>query len=230
MLAVIIPTLNARDSLEVLLPQLEREGAALPIIISDGGSDDGTLEYAAGKKTMTAVGSCGRGAQLARGAQWAARTQDPQWYLFLHADSRLGPDWDLAVTLHMHKYPSSAGYFRFRAHAKGWKPRLMEFCVRFRELTFGGPYGDQGLLIPRALYEACGGYAPIPLFEDVMLIDAVKSKGDLRRLSANLYTDVSAYERCGYWARTQRNLGLLRAFRRGEDLQRLHKAYQEPCE
>jgi len=84
--------------------------------------------------------------------------------------AHLGKDWALAVTLHMNKHSEKAGYFRFRAAAKGWKPRLMDFCVRWRELTFGGPYGDQGLLISRRLYEEIGGYDSVPLFEDVKIM------------------------------------------------------------
>jgi len=129
----------------------------------------------------------------------------------------------------MNKYSDMSGYFRFRADAKGWKPRLMEFCVRWRELTFGGPYGDQGLLISRALYESIGGYENVPLFEDVTIIDKLKAAGALRRIAANIYTDVSDYAQDGYWARTTRNLRLLKAFRRGEDIDALYKDYEKPA-
>ena len=37
----------------------------------------------------------------------------------------------------------------------------------------GLPYGDQGLLISRALYDEVGGYPDVPLMEDVMLVRAV---------------------------------------------------------
>jgi glycosyltransferase involved in cell wall biosynthesis len=227
MLAVIIPTYNVKDQLEILLAGLK--DAQLPVIVADGGSRDQTLECALAAGASLAMGACGRGPQLILGANWAAQARSPDWYLFLHADSVLGEGWKLAVTLHMNNYPNSAGYFRFRARAKGWKPRLMEFCVRYRELTFGGPYGDQGLLISRELYERVGGYDPLRLFEDVAIIDRIKAKGKLRRLPANLYTDVSCYERDGYWARTQRNLSLLKAYRRGEDVDELHRSYMQPA-
>lgn len=231
MLCAIIPTLNAGDHLDGLLADLA--GKDIKVIVADGGSVDGTIEIALRNEAIIAAGASGRGTQLARGANWANRATQAEWFLFLHADCRLGKDWALAVTLHMNNYPDSAAYFRFRTQkfkgVKGWKPRLMEFCVRFRELTFGGPYGDQGLLISRALYEAIGGYADVPLFEDVKIIDAVKAGGNLRRLPANIYTDVSAYERDGYWARTTRNLRLLKAYRRGEDVSALLSEYQKPA-
>lgn len=227
MLCAVIPTLNAGESLDGLLTQLTTQG--VDVVVSDGGSVDSTLALAMRAGASLAAGSAGRGTQLSRGAEWAARIRQPEWYLFLHADSRLGEDWALAVTLHMNRHPKKAAYFRFRADAKGWKPRLMDFCVRWRELTFGGPYGDQGLLISRVLYNAIGGYDDVPLFEDVMIIDKLKQAGKLRRLAANIYTDVSAYERSGYWARTTRNLRLLKAYRKGEDLSRLVQTYKSPA-
>ena len=32
------------------------------------------------------------------------------------------------------------------------------------------PYGDQGLLIPRRLYDEIGGFKPMPLMEDVDIV------------------------------------------------------------
>lgn len=227
MICVIIPTLNAGDCLDGILSDLTQ--ASVSIIVADGGSEDITVAQALQAGASLAVGAPGRGTQLARGADWAAQRAQVEWYLFLHADSRFDSDWALAVTLHINQHADKAGYFRFRAAAKGWKPRLMDFCVRWRELTFGGPYGDQGLLISRRLYEEIGGYDSVPLFEDVKIIDALKAKGALRRLPANLYTDVSAYEREGYWARTTRNLRLLKAYRRGEMIGALAEDYERPA-
>ena len=227
MLCAVIPTLNASSSLDRLLAQLSAQDVR--VVVSDGGSHDATISIALRGGAKLAIGLDGRGTQLSRGAEWALKTSSPDWYLFLHADCRLADDWALAVTLHMNKYSDMAGYFRFRADAKGWKPRLMEFCVRWRELTFGGPYGDQGLLISRALYESIGGYENVPLFEDVAIIDKLKAAGALRRIAANIYTDVSCYERDGYWARTRRNLRLLKAYRRGADMAALVEDYQRPA-
>ena len=227
MISVIIPTLNAGDCLDGILSDLAL--ADVSIIVADGGSHDASVALAMRAGASLAMGTSGRGTQLARGANWATQRAQPDWFLFLHADSRLDADWALAVTLHINKHDDTAGYFRFRAAANGWKPRLMDFCVRWRELTFGGPYGDQGLLISRDLYEDIGGYEAVPLFEDVKIIDKLKSKGALRRLPANIYTDVSAYERDGYWARTTRNLRLLKAYRRGEMIGALATDYERPA-
>ena len=52
------------------------------------------------------------------------------------------------------------------------------------------PYGDQGLLIPKRLYDEIGGYRPLPLMEDVDLVRRLgrrrvvmlrRARGDQRR-------------------------------------------------
>ena len=89
-LTIIIPTLNAEAELRDLLAQA---GAAYKIIISDGGSKDGTLTVGINSGTQIAMGSAGRGGQLARGAAWAIETGGVDWLLILHADVRLDENW-----------------------------------------------------------------------------------------------------------------------------------------
>src|SRR3546814_14743968 len=47
---------------------------------------------------------------------------------------------------------------------------LFRSAVAWRCRALGLPYGDQGLLIARSFYDALGGFAPMPLFEDVDLV------------------------------------------------------------
>ena len=53
----------------------------------------------------------------------------------------------------------------------------------------GLPYGDQGVLIHRDLYEEIGGFPTIDLMEDVALARALR--GRLRRLDATAYTSAA---------------------------------------
>jgi len=80
--------------------------------------------------------------------------------------------------------------------------------VAWRTKALGLPYGDQGLLIPRDLYRSLGGYAPIPLMEDVDLARRLgRRRIDL--LDADALTSAERYRRSGYLARSSRNLALL---------------------
>lgn len=218
MLSVIIPTLNADAYLPNILAQVQ--GVAKDVVVSDGGSTDETLAQAVSQNVRIAVGCSGRGWQLARGAEWA----QGDWFLFLHADTVLSEGWEKSVKDHMRDFPQKAGYFRFALSAKGVRPSFLTFGVRVRSRLLALPYGDQGLLISRALYEGVGGFPDWDLFEDVAIIKAL-GRGRLRRLSANAITSAERYEQQGYIRRSLRNLGLITRFSFGANPQKLKERY-----
>lgn len=222
MLIVIIPTFQAEQALARLLPQLR--GAR--VIVSDGGSTDGTLNCALKTGASLAIGATGRGAQLKLGAKLAALTDDvDDWFLFLHADSQLPDDWLSAVNDAMDQ--GGPRYFRFKADASGSRAAFMNQMVALRCWALGLPYGDQGLLISRALYEQVGGHGKMALFEDVDLVERLKKVRKLRPLPMALTTDVSKHWDEGLWRRGVRNLGLLWRYKRGATVFELLDAYTQ---
>jgi glycosyltransferase involved in cell wall biosynthesis len=221
-LSVIIPTFQAEPGLLRLLPQLQGQR----VIVSDGGSTDGTLICAVRAGAVLAVGARGRGAQLKLGAKLAALSGDADdWYLFLHADSQLPDGWRDVVRDAMQQ--DAPRYFRFKADASGLKSLFMNRMVALRCWALGLPYGDQGLLISRALYEQVGGHAKMALFEDVELIERLRKVAAVRPLPVALTTDVSQHWQDGLWRRSLRNLGLLWRYKRGATVSELLKAYTE---
>jgi hypothetical protein len=74
--------------------------------------------------------------------------------------------------------------------------------------VLGLPYGDQGLLISRALLDAIGGIRPLPLMEDVDLVWRI-GRARLVLLDAEAVTSPARYRRDGYLRRSARNLALL---------------------
>ena len=73
------------------------------------------------------------------------------------------------------------------------------------------PYGDQGLLISRKLYDELGGFRPMPMMEDVDLVRRIGRKR-LTMLGHRAVTSAARYRRDGYLRRSARNLTCLSLF------------------
>ena len=76
-------------------------------------------------------------------------------------------------------------------------------CALFRL-----PYGDQGLLVPRQLYQQVGGYGRLPLMEDVDLVRRI-GRRRMTLLRTRALTSAVRYQRGGYVRRSVRNLSCL---------------------
>jgi rSAM/selenodomain-associated transferase 2 len=216
-LSVIIPTLNAAQTLPACLASL-LPGAALirEIIIVDGGSTDATTSLAANARLIQTPPS--RGAQLAAGAGAASG----DFLLLLHADTRLSPDWPKAAATAM-QAPDYAHYFRFRLDSPARAARILEAIVALRCRLLRLPYGDQALLISRAHLDAVGGIPDIPLMEDVAL--ARRLRQTLRPLAATALTSAARYQRDGFVRRPLRNVVCLTLYYCGVPPARIKKLY-----
>ena len=217
MLSVVIPTLNAAAGLPAALDSLApgRDRIA-EIAVADGGSADGTVEIAEAAGVRLIEAPRGRGHQLRVGV---AATTSP-WLLILHADSRLGPDWPGAL-----REDGRAGWFRLRLDDPAPAARRVERLANWRARRFGLPYGDQGLVLPRALYDAVGGYRDLPLMEDVDLVRRI-GRARLAELDAEVMTSATRYRRDGYWRRPLRNLACLSLFLAGMAPERIQRFYE----
>ena len=217
MIAVVIPTLNAAASLPRALDSLApgRQQIA-EIAVADGGSTDGTQAIAAAAGAHVLSAPRGRGSQLRAGA--AATTASR--LLVLHADSHLEPDWPGAL-----REDDRAGWFRLRLDDTAPAARRVERLANWRARHFGLPYGDQGLLLPRALYEAVGGYRDMPLMEDVDLVRRI-GRRRLVELDAGIVTSARRYRQDGYWRRPLRNLACLSLFLVGMAPERIMGLYE----
>ncbi|MEO0393377.1 MAG: TIGR04283 family arsenosugar biosynthesis glycosyltransferase [Pseudomonadota bacterium] len=224
-LSIIIPTWQADTSLARLLAWCQNSLPQAPVIVTDANSNDKTPYIANSYKTILINSDRGRGTQLAHGVKQTKTT----WLLILHADSQPSDSFAEAIGHHMATYPGCAGYGRLAFDTDQWRGRLVAWGANKRAAWFGLPYGDQGLLIPRRLYDAVGGYPTWPLMEDVELTRRLRQhygKTVLRSLRSDIVTDAVRYQQSGYTLRVLRNLGCLIRYYRGEDPTLIAKRYQ----
>lgn len=222
--AVVVPALNAAAGLGEALAAVSASVRAM--VVGDGGSTDATVAVAEAAGAQVVHSQRGRGPQLQAGAEAALRQEGCPWLLFLHADTRLQPGWQGAVRTHLalHGSETLAGYFGLRLDDCAPAARRLERLVAWRCRRMGLPYGDQGLLIHRSLYEAVGGFRPMPLMEDVDLVRRI-GRARLRRLAADALTSAVRYRCDGYWRRPARNLSLLSLYFLGVAPERLVRWY-----
>ncbi len=217
-LSVVIPTLNAASDLPGCLTALMEgveAGLIAEVMVSDGGSDDETCEIADAWGANIVRGAASRGGQLRRGCADAKGN----WLLVLHADTQLAPGWVGAVAAHIQR--DDAAYFQLKFDRGG---RVVAAWANLRARLFGLPYGDQGLLVPRSLYDRVGGYRDIALMEDVAMARALR--GHLVPLQWEAVTSAGKYRAQGWIRRGARNLGLLLRYFAGADPQTLAARYR----
>jgi rSAM/selenodomain-associated transferase 2 len=220
------------DALDVIIPVLNGAGHlagtlnALPpvkaVIVVDGGSTDGSVATAQAHGARILHSPPGRGDQLALGAE----ASSAPWRLFLHDDTRPDAAAWAALADHIAK-PEAVGQaavFRFRLDDPAWQARLLEFGVRLRGTVLALPYGDQGLLIHRDLYDAIGGFARLPLMEDVDLVRRL-GRRRLRLLDGAAVTSAERWRRRGWIRQSSLNLSCLTLYLLGVTPARIAQLY-----
>ncbi len=218
-LDVVIPTLNAAETLATTLAALP---TGLAVTLSDGGSTDATLDIARAAGCRILSGPAGRGRQLAAGA----RATERPWRLFLHADTIVSSDGWTAIADHMARpdRQGRAASLRLSIDDPAWQARVIERAVAWRVRWFGLAYGDQGLLIHRDLYDAIGGYADLPLMEDVAIM---RRLGRARHvgLDGDAHTSAARWRRRGWIGQTALNLTCVSLYRLGVPIDRIARLY-----
>lgn len=221
-ISVIIPTLNAAERLGPCLSALSdalTEGLLTEVIFADGGSDDDTSLIAEEVGAVFLSTSKGRGSQMSE----AVVNARGEWLLFLHADSVLEKGWTDGVAKRLSQ-KSTAGYFRLRFDNTTLPAKIVARWANFRARVFHLPYGDQGLLISRKLYDEIGGFPDIPLMEDVAI--AKKLGKRLAPINITITTSAEKYVAQGWFKRSTKNFAILVRYKLGADPAKLAKEYR----
>ena len=201
-LSIVIPTLNAQESLPDTLASLFEgvsAGILHQVIVSDAGSQDQTVQLAEDAGCKVICGQMGRGGQIAAGL----RDIGTPWVLIVHADTTLPRGWSDFMEA-CFETPLTAYYFKLGFRSLAWQAHVVSRLANLRAHLLGLPYGDQGLLMHRDLLKAVGGYPELPLMEDVAM--ARKLRGKLRHLPLTVKTGAEKYEQNGWFLQSSSNL------------------------
>ena len=218
---VVIPTLNEACNLPELLGDLREVALPLHVIVADGGSHDDTAALALAGGATVVHTARGRAVQMNEGA----RACGAEWLCFLHADVRL-PENARHDFEHLVRDPAAeAAVWSLAIDADGWWFRVLEQGARVRDRLVGFPYGDQGLLVRRALFERLGGFPDVPVLEDVVFVRAVGRATSIRRLPSPVVVSARRWKTEGPYRTWLRNSALLIAYLLGASPHRLARWY-----
>ncbi len=219
---VVIPTLNEAHNLPGLLGDLREVALPLHVIVADGGSQDDTAALAQAGGATVVHTARGRAVQMNGGA----RACGAEWLCFLHADVRL-PENARHDFEHLDRDPAAeAAVWSLAIDADGWWFRVLERGARVRDRLVGFPYGDQGLLVRRALFDLVGGFPDVPVLEDVAFNHALCRHVELRRLASPLVVSARRWKKEGLYWTWIRNVAILAAYLAGVSPRRLSRWYR----
>lgn len=226
-IAVIIPVLNEEETMPALL------GALLPagfeeVIVVDGGSRDRTVNVT--RTILASVpdpryrlvsGPCGRASQMNTGAALAKA----EILMFLHADTQLPHNARQAVEQAMADSTCVGGRFDVRFPRDTGYAWMVSRLMNLRSRLSGIATGDQTLFVRRSMFEQMGGFANLPLMEDIEFSRRLKFLGTVAALSDTVITSFRRWEKHGPF-RTIVRMWLLRlCYWLGLDPHRLHRYY-----
>jgi rSAM/selenodomain-associated transferase 2 len=220
-ISVIIPSLNEAETITEAIRSAKSGAPDVEVIVVDGGSADGTVAVAEGLGATTISAERGRGAQMDAGA--SASTGEV--LLFLHADSRLPDAWQHKVQEVMAAPGVVAGGFRLSIDSTNRALAIVAAGANLRARALGLIYGDQAIFASKESFLRAGGYAKLPLMEDVYCVKKLRELGRVVLIDETVRTSARRWEGNSILRCTLRNWWLLALWFAGLSPERLHGWY-----
>lgn len=200
------------------------------ILIVDGSKHGDTIGRVQDRRCILLKSKPGRARQMNTGA----RAAQGRILLFLHADTALpqnGLTRAAEVLIQKKEQPCAAGAFTLRMETESRMLRLFIRLANVRNRILRTPYGDQAVFIHRDVFEEMGGYADIPLMEDVDLMRRLRKKSKrICILKEHVQTSARRYEAEGILFCSLRNLLLRTLFALGVPVSALAGFYKHSKE
>jgi len=201
-ISVIIPALDEERTILVTLAHTASLGFE-EIMVVDGGSTDETpvlLEsYRLGTQPSTLspvqwiTAPCGRARQMNEGA----KASHGEILLFLHADTELPGNAKTMIGRALADHRTVGGWFDVRFDRPSIWGAIISRMMNWRSRLTGIATGDQALFVRRHVFEQIGGFADIPVMEDIDFSGRLKRMGATVALTATVMTSFRRWERKG---------------------------------
>jgi len=219
LLSIVVPVLNEAADLAESLRQLQCWRPLAEVIVVDGGSEDASASVAEPLCDTLVRSQRGRALQMNAGAARAAGA----YLLFLHCDTRLEITPQRLQQILETRPPW--GFFRVRLSGAAPGLRLVEAGMNLRSTATAVATGDQGIFVERDVWAACGGFAPIPLMEDVELCKRLRRRASPLVVDPPVVTSSRRWEQRGVLPTVLHMWYLRLAYWLGVRPERLRRSY-----
>ena len=221
--SLIIPCWNDGAVLERRLDELQLLRGIDEIIVADA-SDDDRARRCATKHGARFV-QCpqpSRGGQLNAGA----RIADGDLFLFHHADTILTQAHVDALHFAVANHPEiGGGAFHRKFDERHARLRLLEGIARRLANRGGSLYGDQSIFVRREWFSRLGGFADIPLMEDIEFSRRLRRATRTIVLDPPIRTSTRHHDSRGAIRTSLRNGVMIALYRLGFPPEKLHAWY-----
>lgn len=222
-ISIIIPTYNEEGQIGELLSYLKQHStpALVDIIVSDGGSEDSTIEKAlnAGAKAVLSPGK-GRAAQMNYGASIASGDV----FYFIHADC-YPPAAFISDIQKALEEGFSLGRYRTRFNSSRKILKFNAWFTRFDLFICMG--GDQTLFIKRTVFESCNGFKEnMRIMEEYEFCQRARQMGKYKIIQKPVLVSARKYE-TNSWLRVQiANSTIVNLYKKGASQQQMLDTYR----
>ncbi len=222
--SIIVPVLNESDIIEGTVMHLTGmcRGLSAEIIIVDGDPSGSTIRRVKSKQIRTITAFRGRAKQMNAGAE-AGRAGV---LVFVHADTLLPPGalQDILDACRRPEIAAGAFYLGINSGKKIF--RVIETLANIRCRLTRIPYGDQAVFFKKKTFMHLGGYAGIPVMEDIEIMQRVKQKKlKTALLKKNVKTSARRWQKEGIFYALVRNNLLACFFYAGTSPRALERFY-----
>ena len=218
-ISFIIPMLNEQAGIAGLLRDLRERYPGAELVVVDGGSSDRSADCAMPLCDQFLLGVPGRALQMNLGA----RVATGQYLFFLHADSR--PECGARELQQYLQRQPQWGFCRVRLSGSRPVFRVIEWFMNLRSRITRVATGDQMLFMRRQVFLVTGGFAEIPLMEDVALCKALRRRSRPQVIREPVVTSSRRWEEGGVLVTVLRMWALRLAYFLGVSPQRLKHYY-----
>ncbi len=217
--SVIIPVLNEASQLATRLAFLRQWSLGHELIVVDGGSRDASVEIARQYADRVLLSCPGRARQMNAGARVACG----DYLLFLHCDT--APEFAMADFLDGLSRQPGWGFCRVALSGQSGVLALVALMMNLRSSLTQIATGDQMLFLQRELFEEIGGYAEIPLMEDVEICKRLRRNSRSQRTALRVVTSSRRWREQGTFKTILRMWQLRLRYWLGASPAELHRRY-----